>query len=134
MRSTLILFTYLLMVDACSITNQNLIQQATFEIFEGTYYVSSTSHNDMTDITMNPTYSVSDCARECLQNSMCMTATYYFATQTCSLYREKRGLGQVNSTTIQTASVISLEGRNPEGKCSDVLKTGDFADQFCKMI
>ncbi|CAF0858689.1 unnamed protein product [Adineta steineri] len=58
-------------------------------------------------------YSVGECARECLQYEMCETAIFYFTLQTCLLYREKYGLGTRVSVSDQTASMISMNNRNP---------------------
>ncbi len=49
----------------------------------------------------------------CFEYTSCITVTYYVQTQTCLLYQEKCGLGQLVSDDAQTASVINLDYENP---------------------
>ncbi|CAF0858631.1 unnamed protein product [Adineta steineri] len=113
MRQILLFFIHVLMANGCSITTQNQIQAADFDIFTGTDYVPSKSYNLIGNITDKSMYSVGECTRECLQYEMCETAIFYFTLQTCLLYREKNGLGTRVSVSGQTASMISMNNRNP---------------------
>jgi hypothetical protein len=46
---------------------------------------------------------------------LCETATFYIQTNVCVLYQERYGLGRLVTVTDQTASMISLNYRNPSG-------------------
>jgi uncharacterized membrane protein YciS (DUF1049 family) len=77
---TLFLF-YKLVIITCTVTAQNQVQMADFQIFTDVNYIVSETHNFLTNITVSTL--LTECAQKSLYNAMCETATFYIQTQIC---------------------------------------------------
>ncbi len=110
---------YLIVILSYTIVVQNQDQKGDFQIFKNTKYIASQSYNFIVNITGNTVSTVVKCAKQCLEYQLCQTATYYIQSQICLLYQEKYGLRQLIGVGAQTASVISLNYRNPSGKIKE---------------
>jgi hypothetical protein len=93
----------------------NQQQTARFQIIKDAEYSVSSSLNFLENITGRSVSTVVKCTQQCVEYPLCETATYYIQIQTCSLYREKYGIGTLKIVSAQTALVISLNYRNPSG-------------------
>lgn len=90
-------------------------QMADYDIFPNMEYVPSESYNIIINITSISVPTLVQCTQKCLEYVLCETATFYIQTHVCVLYRERYGLGRLVTVTAQTASMISLNYRNPSG-------------------
>ena len=63
------------------------------------------------NLTSNSLYSIVICAEKCMNNYLCLTATYYEQTRTCSLYNEDSSLGTIPNVGDPTISVLIMESR-----------------------